>query len=97
MEALRAVVVYDDGAPIEGLPDGECGYAMLAHNLSKWDAERLAERLHKQYGYHAYVVAHTVYHDDEQRKGAPECNKCVLLMEGIVEAAQGIKLKGGKA
>jgi hypothetical protein len=57
----------------------------VGHNLDRFDAERLRDRLAKQYDLSAHLVLHRNRHDAEP--SAMECSICMLLMEEIVEKA----------
>lgn len=78
LDPFAAVVIYDEN-------NGDAGYLCVAHNLSSWDAIRLAQRLDKQYELDVHVVLHRVEH--EAGKKAPECEACMMLFEEIIERA----------
>jgi hypothetical protein len=82
LDPYAAVVIFEEG-------NGQPAYCTVAHNLSQWDAERLAKRLVEQYDQDAHVVLHLVQHND---RDAIECEACMLLFEEIIERA--VKLHG---
>lgn len=75
--ALRMVVVYDDGL------ESDPGYVLLAHNLARFDADKLAKRLRDQYDLDAHVVLHKVPHQGL----ASECEACEMLMDDCLQRA----------
>lgn len=76
-QAHRMVVVYDGN---------EGGYAVLAHNLLKYEADRLAKRCREQYELDAHVICHRVRHDGIGDAG--QCEFCHGMMDDIIEDAQ---------
>jgi hypothetical protein len=54
---------------------------VIAHNLLKWDGERLKDRLVRDYKLNAHIIYHRNYHDEIK---APECELCQMLFEDIV-------------
>lgn len=82
LEAYNSIVVYDSG--MEGRSQDEPAYAVIAHNLTAYDARILSERLAKQFDLHAHTVKHRNYHSTSP---AQDCDLCQLLFEEIVERA----------
>ena len=77
MDTFSAVIVFDEG-------EGQAGYAVLAHNLQQYEADRLAHRLDKQYEFTSFVIAHSIYHSE---RDATQCVGCANLMGDVVEKA----------
>ena len=89
LEPFASVVVIDmdertDSGTVVAPDLRQPSYCYIGHNLNRWDADRLAERLAKQYSLTPFVVYHRNRHEEAQ---APECDVCQLLFEEIIERA----------
>lgn len=84
LDAFSAVIVYSDGSDADPTVVNEPAYVCIAHNLLKWDATRLAERLRRDYDLPAHVVYHRNHHTESK---AQDCDLCQVLFEEIVERA----------
>jgi hypothetical protein len=82
LDPYSAVIVYDSGQ--EGPELQEPAYCVIGHNLNGWDANRLADRLVKQYQLNAHVIRHRNHHPETN---AQECEGCQLLFKEIIERA----------
>ena len=84
LDAYSAVIVYSTGEETDPTVVNEPAYCVIGHNLLKWDATRLAERLRRDYDLPAHVVYHRNHHPESK---AQDCDLCQVLFEEIVERA----------